>query len=156
MLSVILSDSLKSSKHSSRFHGSTINMFFNFPRAKVELTLIARAAERGVFCDENDERVAKAKKNIQDTCVISLELLLKPYRRYPRLSVCTHKHTLLFDDMFPLALLCRIARDFTTRLPSFSLFISPLCARLCEYFSSEPFSKFWQGHFLSWFQKRKM
>lgn len=54
-------------------------MFFNFPRAKVELTLIARTAERGVFCDENDERVAKAKKNTQDTCVISLELLLKPY-----------------------------------------------------------------------------
>lgn len=68
-------------------------MFFNFPRAKVELTLIARTAERGVFCDENDERVAKAKKkysrHLRDFFGAATQTVLKIS---PAISLHTQTH----------------------------------------------------------------
>lgn len=71
---------------------------------------------------------------------------------------CAHTrvHILLFDDMFPHALLCWITPDFCLTFPLSFPFSYHLCGySLCEYFSSEPLCEFWQGPFYIWTDSKR-
>ena len=112
--------------------------------------------------EEKDKSSKSKQKNLQDNGLFFFFWSLfseqtKDTHGYQFTQKCahTHKHTTLFDDMFPHALLCWITPDFWLAFPFYSFFISPLCARLCEYFASEPLSKFWQGPFSIWTDSRR-
>lgn len=115
---------------------------------------------------KKDKKWLRQRNWLKDAGTLSVESSLAANLRYPWLSirskVCALTQTL--PSFWWYAPTCTFVLNhswFLTRLPSppppsFSpFFISPLCAGLCEYFSSEPRSKFWQGPSSIWTDSKR-